>query len=42
MAVLVEIGLGIDDCLGEVLSEAGEVLLVTAAGGGDDDAVGAG
>src|SRR5437016_2355039 len=42
LAVLIEIGLWIGDGLGEILTEAGVVLLEAAAGGGDDDAIGSG
>jgi hypothetical protein len=42
LAVLVEVGGGVGDVVGEVDAEARILQLVTALGGGDDDAVGAG
>lgn len=42
LAVFVQVGFRIGNGFGEVLAEAGEVLFVAAAGGGDDNAIGAG
>jgi hypothetical protein len=39
LAVFVEIGFRVGEGFGEVLPEAGLVLFVAAAGGGNDDAV---